>query len=764
LYIWAWGVYGNLYDNWPGAVIPYDEGYVFMTELPAWVEGFIISSEHGGYQTYDIWWHESYGNAHIALYDNWDDFFGSTLGTDVSYEFCWEIYTEPVAEPAAEPASDMPVTGGDENNAADSGFDDEPRALTQEQLETIVRLNPYFGEWGGNVWLGNEQREYYLTFNIDGTYEYRVYRDRAVYYNEYGTADAFDEGAFVRFQFEPYYGAAIERTFRKEGDALVLYANDNNMFFTVPMYNYLKFYSDISTADVSGSVYVYGTDRAEFLINPAAIREIRNPEDAKGAIAEAVQSMTYEQRNDPDALDDLAHYIEVAAREGTKERASSGKINIDPRTIGRLAELARDIHGEAERVLNSEGVNLLRNLRKNVTLESNEREDLTVAFEGGEIDRGIDRITVAAPFAGVTVERELLERGGEINITRIPQDGEDDISAVESGRRNTLTEELADSSPLRFWSAGIVPILLLIWLILVLLKKKIPKWIIPAASGLIILANAGLFAYSWLTAEIIPQVSRARVIQETREVAVRMSEGMAATLSLPVLGGTEYLVLANERGEIQPTKYNPVTDTVEARIGESGTYTIIENRLDFSDIERKNDIMKEAITQLASKGIMQGTEEGLFEPDKLITRAELVSAVIFAFDLLDFHADNPFSDVTRSDWFYAAAVSGAKVGIISGFEDGSFKGNLEMEKDQMVVAAANTLTGQMGYKTPMDIEQWLMRYLDREDLADWSEDGVALATRSNVLIYRADSLFAPKTAMTRGDAAIVLYRVFQKVW
>jgi hypothetical protein len=32
------------------------------------------------------------------------------------------------------------------------------------------------------------------------------------------------------------------------------------------------------------------------------------------------------------------------------------------------------------------------------------------------------------------------------------------------------------------------------------------------------------------------------------------------------------------------------------------------------------------------------------------------------------------------------------------------------------------------------------------------------------MIYRADSLFAPQSIMTRGDAAIVLFRVFSKVW
>jgi hypothetical protein len=70
----------------------------------------------------------------------------------------------------------------------------------------------------------------------------------------------------------------------------------------------------------------------------------------------------------------------------------------------------------------------------------------------------------------------------------------------------------------------------------------------------------------------------------------------------------------------------------------------------------------------------------------------------------------------------------------------------------------------MGYLIPSDIEAELARYADRAEIEPWSEDKIALATQSNILIYRIDGLFAPKSTMTRGDAAIVLYRVFNKVW
>jgi hypothetical protein len=131
---------------------------------------------------------------------------------------------------------------------------------------------------------------------------------------------------------------------------------------------------------------------------------------------------------------------------------------------------------------------------------------------------------------------------------------------------------------------------------------------------------------------------------------------------------------------------------------------------------------------------------------------------------VDIDAESGFTDLDRSDWYYTAAAAAEREGIIHGFEDGTFRGEMDIPKDQLVVAAANTLMKRMNYKAPPDVDAELTRYLDRTELAAWSEGGIALATRSNVMLYRTDALFAPASVMTRGDAAIMLYRVFMKVW
>jgi hypothetical protein len=174
--------------------------------------------------------------------------------------------------------------------------------------------------------------------------------------------------------------------------------------------------------------------------------------------------------------------------------------------------------------------------------------------------------------------------------------------------------------------------------------------------------------------------------------------------------------------------------------------------------------MQDAILRLASRDIMRGTAYGYFYPDSPISRADFVTAIVMAFDMLDLNAQSTFTDIGPADWYFRAIATAEQERLISGFGDGTFRGNLNIPKDQLTVVTANTLVERMGYIVPYDVEAFLARFIDRYELAQWAEGSIALATQTNVTIHRVDSRFAPHSSMTRGDAAIVLDRVFSRVW
>ena len=100
--------------------------------------------------------------------------------------------------------------------------------------------------------------------------------------------------------------------------------------------------------------------------------------------------------------------------------------------------------------------------------------------------------------------------------------------------------------------------------------------------------------------------------------------------------------------------------------------------------------------------------------------------------------------------------------MIKGFEDNTFRGTASINKVQIVAVASRVLTTEMKYKTPSNVSAYLEKYSD--GVAKWAQPEVALATKERLVVLRSDGTFAGNKSMTRGDAAIVMYRMFQRIW
>jgi len=241
-----------------------------------------------------------------------------------------------------------------------------------------------------------------------------------------------------------------------------------------------------------------------------------------------------------------------------------------------------------------------------------------------------------------------------------------------------------------------------------------------------------------------------------------LSENIKVSLP-PVSGDPTYQAVINSKGDTVGGKYNPVTKTIDVRIKNNDTYTIKENMKNFTDISDKPKEMQNAIAVLASKGIINGVSETRFAPDAPITRAEIAAMIVRTLSRLDPNEDGGFIDVPKYAWYFGTAGSAKKHGIMVGYNN-TFTPMQIIPKDQITSAAARVLRNEMKYKDPADVSKELDVYSDTSSLAKWSLTDLALATEENLVLRRYDGKFDPTAAMTRGDAAIILYRMFMKIW
>lgn len=207
-------------------------------------------------------------------------------------------------------------------------------------------------------------------------------------------------------------------------------------------------------------------------------------------------------------------------------------------------------------------------------------------------------------------------------------------------------------------------------------------------------------------------------------------------------------------------KYNPSKNGMEAEINRSGTYLVEENSKSFPDMNGRDPELKQAVQFLGSKGIVSGKGNGNFMPDSLLTRAEFTTMLVKAFNAMDESAKESFSDVEPPQWHYPFIASSEKNHIVEGYPDGTFKPDRTIERQEMTAIGARFLHERKHYFYPSNPEEYLNQFIDKETVSKWAKPTMSLAVKQRLIDVPADKQIKAKEAVTRGEAARMLYRLY----
>ena len=165
----------------------------------------------------------------------------------------------------------------------------------------------------------------------------------------------------------------------------------------------------------------------------------------------------------------------------------------------------------------------------------------------------------------------------------------------------------------------------------------------------------------------------------------------------------------------------------------------------------------EAIKLCLEHSWMTTADTGEWKPNAYVTRAE------FAADLARFagiHAFYPtggaaqFSDVDLSAEDAPYLAWAVDCGIVTGFDDGTFRPERTLTREQMAVMLARfcTLSG-------MTADGGADGYADAGSISAWAVDGVALCTALGLVQGDAQGRFRPQSNLTRAQIAAILSRM-----
>lgn len=161
---------------------------------------------------------------------------------------------------------------------------------------------------------------------------------------------------------------------------------------------------------------------------------------------------------------------------------------------------------------------------------------------------------------------------------------------------------------------------------------------------------------------------------------------------------------------------------------------------------------------LATLGIINGLGNGDFGPDEILTRAEYAKLVVLGSGLTPVeHPVLSFADQAEiPDWARGYVAVALERGLITGFEDNTFRAGAPVSRVQVAVIAARALRGK-GFAQGKGQAR---HFRDDDRIPAWAQADVALTTSAGLVGDFWGDSFTPDGPATRALAAAVVRRLY----
>ena len=162
----------------------------------------------------------------------------------------------------------------------------------------------------------------------------------------------------------------------------------------------------------------------------------------------------------------------------------------------------------------------------------------------------------------------------------------------------------------------------------------------------------------------------------------------------------------------------------------------------------------EAISTLSDKNIINGKSEDRFAPNDYIKREEFIKLVICALDENIAEGDDNFTDVSKDAWYSGYINHASEIGIVNGFEDGSFGVGKNITRQDIAVILCNALK----YKE-VEIKEGESVFTDNDNISDYAKKSVSVLSGAGIINGYEDGSFLPKANTTRAEAAQLIFKM-----
>ena len=163
----------------------------------------------------------------------------------------------------------------------------------------------------------------------------------------------------------------------------------------------------------------------------------------------------------------------------------------------------------------------------------------------------------------------------------------------------------------------------------------------------------------------------------------------------------------------------------------------------------------EAIDTLYDAGIINGMEDGVFNPAGQVTREQFCKMVVALFDIPTSSGNTAFGDVDSNAWYAPYITAAMQAGYIQGQSEEYFGIGESIMRQDIAIILYRAL-GDQNSKA-------VLNFSDKENIAPYAEDAIAELVGLGIINGYEDGSLKPRGTATRAEAAKMIYGIYQYI-
>ncbi|WP_020619891.1 cadherin-like beta sandwich domain-containing protein, partial [Paenibacillus daejeonensis] len=254
------------------------------------------------------------------------------------------------------------------------------------------------------------------------------------------------------------------------------------------------------------------------------------------------------------------------------------------------------------------------------------------------------------------------------------------------------------------------------------------------------------------------------ITADGKRVVQRYAQYVSQTLALKEAGDSDQQTgvryhLSERTFQFVPSRIDGAEATLQSRSG--GIETVLVQSKTFVDVD--GIWSEEVIKRLASKLIVYGKDEGRFDPDTPVTRAEMTAMLVRSLGLqVDQAERSHFNDVSPASWYSSVLAAAVREGLVQGDGTGKFRPEEHISREETVVMIMSAMRYATIQSKP-DIDVDLSFYQDSDLISSWAKNAMAEAVQTGLILGNEENQLMPNKNTSRAEAAAMIDRLLRTI-